>query len=58
MVTNINGLNTLYAQPIERIAKKQLDAAGRDLFCLPFLVFVFSSNKVLTVPRRVIIQAL
>src|SRR5262245_22914591 len=50
MVTSIDGLRTLYAQPIERIAKKQLDhvnEAGRAFIAAsPFLVIATASQQV------------
>jgi predicted pyridoxine 5'-phosphate oxidase superfamily flavin-nucleotide-binding protein len=49
MVTSIDGLRTLYAQPIERIAKKQLDhvnEAGRAFIAAsPFLVLATASQQ-------------
>lgn len=49
VVTSVDGLATLYAQPIERIAKKELDyvnAAGRAFIATsPFLVLATGSPK-------------
>lgn len=49
IVTSIDGLRTLYAQPIERIAKKQLDhvnEAGRAFIAAsPFLVLATASQQ-------------
>ena len=49
MVTSIDGLRTLYAQPVERIAKKQLDhvnEAGRAFIAAsPFLVLATASQQ-------------
>ena len=49
MVTSIDGLRTLYAQPIERIAKKPLDhvnEAGRAFIAAsPFLVLATGSRQ-------------
>src|SRR5262245_18202147 len=49
MVTSIDGLRTLDAQPIERIVKKQLDhvnEAGRAFIAAsPFLVLAIASQQ-------------
>ena len=49
IVTSVDGLGALYAQPIERIAKKQLDhvnAAGRAFIAAsPFLVLATGSQQ-------------
>src|SRR5262245_27380335 len=49
IVTSIDSLRTLYAQPIERIAKKQLDhvnEAGRAFIAAsPFLVLATASRQ-------------
>jgi len=49
IVTSVDGLTTLYAQPIERLAKKELDyvnAAGRAFIAAsPFLVLATGSPK-------------
>jgi PPOX class probable FMN-dependent enzyme len=49
IITSIDGLGALYAQPIERIAKKQLDhvnAAGRAFIAAsPFLVLATGSPR-------------
>jgi uncharacterized protein len=49
IVTSVDGLRALYAQPIERIAKKQLDhvnEAGRAFIAAsPFLVLATGGRK-------------
>jgi hypothetical protein len=49
IVTSIDGLGALYAQPLERIAKKQLghlNAAGRAFIAAsPFLVLATGSRR-------------
>jgi hypothetical protein len=61
IVTSIDTLRALYAQPIERIAKKQLDhvnEAGRAFIAASLFLFLrLEANKVSTARLRAISQA-